>query len=140
MKQLQESLWFQLVQLCRTHRQRTDEALSQVGLHVGQEMILFRLWTEEGITQTQLAEYLDVEPPTITKMLGRMEQAGFIERHQDSEDARVSRVYLSPKGRELEKAVNQIWIELEERVLAGLNSTEQMLLRRLLMQMRENLI
>src|SRR5688572_15805204 len=139
MHQCGDFIGFQLVQICRAHRNRADAALNELGLHVGQEWILFELWREEGLTHSQLAEHMCLEPPTITKMLQRMESNDLVERRQDSEDARVSRVYLTDRGRDLEKGVIGVWRQLEEDTVHGLNDAEQLLLRRLLIQVSDNL-
>jgi DNA-binding MarR family transcriptional regulator len=102
-------------------------------------MILLQLWIEEGIPQSQLAASMEVEPPTATKMLQRMERAGLIERRTDPTDARVSRVYLTERGRALEQPVLDVWKQLETQTVAGLSLTEQALLHRLLMQVLTNL-
>ena len=139
MKQIEGRVGYQLVQLSRAHRNRAEALLSQIGLHVGQEMILFRLWQEEGLAHSQLAELMCVEPPTATKMLQRMEAAGLVVRRPDPEDGRISRVYLTELGKSLEKPVLNAWNSLEEETIRGLTEMEQALLRRLLMQMRANL-
>jgi len=123
----------------KAHRARAEAALNRLGLHTGQEMLLLRLWIEEGIPQSQLAVSMGVEPPTATKMLQRMEHAGLIERRPDPEDARVSRVYLTERGRALEQPVLEVWKQLEAQTVAGLSPTELALLRRLLMQVAANL-
>lgn len=139
MRQIQDSLGFQLLQVHKAHRARAETALNKLGLHTGQEMLLLRLWIEEGIPQSQLAASMGVEPPTATKMLQRMEHAGLIERRPDPEDARISRVYLTERGRALEQPVLEVWKHLEAQTVAGLSPTEQALLRRLLMQVSANL-
>lgn len=139
MRQIQDYLGFQLLQAHRAHRARADAALNKLGLHSGQEMLLLRLWAEEGIPQSQLAASMGVEPPTVTKMLHRMEHAGLIERRSDPDDARISRVYLTERGRALEQPVLAVWKQLEAQTVAGLSDTEQALLRRLLMQLSTNL-
>ncbi|NWF67941.1 MAG: MarR family transcriptional regulator [Chloroflexi bacterium] len=136
---LHECIGYVLVQVMKAHRYRAENALNQLGLHTGQEMILFQLWEQEGLAQSQLVENLCVEPPTVTKMLQRLEKAGLVERRQDSEDGRISRVYLTTAGRALEAPVRQIWATLERDLAAGLSETEKMLLRRLLMQLQGNL-
>jgi DNA-binding MarR family transcriptional regulator len=136
---LTDYIGFQLFQIGRMHRQRAEEALNKLGLHAGQEMTLLRLWIEEGLSQTQLAASMRVEPPTATKMLQRMEQAGLIERRADPEDARVTRVYLTERGCSLEQPVLDVWKELEAQTVAGLSATEQALLSRLLQQVSANL-
>jgi len=72
-------------------------------------------------------------------MLQRMEHAGLIERRADPEDARVSLVYLTERGRSLEQPVLNVWKELEAQTVAGLSATEQALLFRLLQQVSANL-
>lgn len=139
MRQIQDYIGFLVLQIHKAHRQRAELAFNRLGIHTGQEMILLQLWIEEGISQSQLAASMDVEPPTATKMLQRMERAGLIERRSDPEDARVSRVYLTERGRELEQPVLAIWRQLEEQTVANLSLTEQALLRRLLLQVSENL-
>ena len=139
MRQIRDYLGFQLLQVHKAHRARAEAALNRLGLHTGQEMLLLRLWIEEGIPQSQLAVSMGVEPPTATKMLQRMEHAGLIERRPDPEDARVSRVYLTERGRALEQPVLEVWKQLEAQTVAGLSPTELALLRRLLMQVAANL-
>ena len=139
MRQIQDYIGFQLLQVHKAHRSRAEAALNKLGLHTGQEMLLLQLWIEEGLPQSQLAACMGVEPPTATKMLQRMEHAGLIERRPDPEDARVSRVYLTERGRALEQPVLDVWKQLETRTVAGLSATELALLHRLLMQVSENL-
>ena len=139
MRQIQDYIGFQLLQVHKAHRQRAEAALNKLGIHTGQEMILLQLWIEEGIPQSQLAASMEVEPPTATKMLQRMERARLIERRADPEDARVSLVYLTALGRSLERPVLDVWKQLEAQTVAGLSLTEQTLLHRLLMQVLTNL-
>jgi len=140
--QIEETVGFALAQVCKTHRYAIDGALRGIDdceLRVGQEMLLLQLWREDGVTQSQLGERLMVEPPTVTKMLQRMEGEGMVERRSDSGDARVSRVFLSARGRALEQEVAATWRTVEEQAIAGMSEEERLLLRRLLVQMRQNL-
>ncbi len=139
MQSIEETLGFQIIQVSKAHRQSAEKMLNALGLHAGQEMILLQLWMKEGLTQSYLAEHVNVEPPTMTQMLQRMERCGLIERCQDAHDGRISRVYLTDRGRALEKPVLQAWQQLEEQTLVGLSDVEQALLRRLLTQIRTNL-
>ena len=138
MNSLDDTVGFQLIHAFRVHRRFAEESLRKLGLYAGQEMILFQLWEEEGLTPTHLAQQMVVEPPTMTQMLHRMEHTGFVLRRQDSEDARVSRVYLTEQGRALEQPVRRVWQQLEERTVTGFSTSEKVLLRRLLLQVREN--
>jgi len=130
----QDAIHYRIQRLTKTYRYREEAALNALGLYYGQEMLLLQLWNEEGITQSALVEKVCVEPSTVTKSLQRLEKAGFVERRQDAEDSRVSRVYLTPAGRALQEPVQKIWCDLEKLTVQALSDVEIALLRRLLDQ------
>jgi MarR family transcriptional regulator, organic hydroperoxide resistance regulator len=134
-----ESINFLLSIICRAQRGKMSEALTEIGLYAGQEMFLWQLWRQDGLTQSQMVERMCVQPPTVSKMLDRMEKAGLVERRPDSEDSRFSRVYLTEQGHRSQRSVRAIWTNIEQRITEGLNVEERLLLRRLLMQVHENL-
>jgi DNA-binding MarR family transcriptional regulator len=136
---MQDTLSFALIKLSKAHRVRAEALLSQFDLHVGQEQILFRLWHKEGLPQAVLADQLCVEPPTVTKMLQRMERKGWIERRGDPDDARLSRVYLTETGKALQADVTQVWARLETDMTASLSDAERALLKRLFEQLQNAL-
>ena len=136
---MEESTGYLLAKVCRAHRANVGGLLAGLGLHVGQEMVLLELWKEDGLKGGELAERLGVEPPTITRMLRRMERCGFVERRPDPADARSFRVHLTDKGRALEGPVTRIWGEVEEKTLQGISPEETLVLRRLLARVRKNL-
>jgi DNA-binding MarR family transcriptional regulator len=128
-----------LMRVARAHRTLAASLLSQVGLHPGQEALLMELWEEDGRTQANLAEALGVEPPTVTKMLQRMENADLVDRRPDKTDRRAIRVHLTPKGRRLKTKVDKLWTELEARTIEGLSDRQQSSLRSLLGALENNL-
>jgi DNA-binding MarR family transcriptional regulator len=138
-KPTSDSISYLLVQTCKAHRALAEKLWSEIGLHVGQDMILRQLWPAEGCTQSELAERLCIQPATVTKMLQRMEQTKLIRRQGDPEDQRVSRVYLTDQGRALLQPYEVAWTKLEDYLIAGLSLEERVLLRRLLIHVRDNL-
>ena len=130
---------YALAKVCKAHRGNVGELLSEVGLHPGQEMVLIELWESDGLRGGELAERLGVEPPTVTKMLRRLERCGLVERCQDPQDARSFRAYLTDEGRSLEGPVTRIWETVEERTIAGMSVGERRNFRRLLMKVRANI-
>lgn len=137
---LQQTVSHLLVQMCKLLRIRAHALLEEIGLYGGQQFVLMALWQKEGITHSELAGQLHVQPATITNALKRMERAGFVERRQDAEDQRVSRVYLTEAGRDIRDEVEGVWRELEEKTFAGFSSEERALLNRLLLRIRNNLM
>lgn len=136
---IEGTVTYRLVRLMKLHKSRAAAALSELGLHVGQEMVLVQLWAEDGLAQSELAERLGVTPPTVTKVVDGLEADGFLERRRDARDARVSRVHLTDRGRALREPVHECWRALEQKSLAGMTQAERLLLRRLVVQMVENL-
>lgn len=138
-KSTSDSISYLLVQTCKAHRALAEKLWSEIGLHVGQDMILRQLWPAEGCTQSELADRLCIQPATVTKMLQRMEQTNLIQRRGDPDDQRVSRVYLTEHGRALLQPYEEAWARLEQTLVEGLSLEERVLLRRLLMQLQNNL-
>lgn len=136
---IQETISYLMVQVSRAHRSLAGAALAELGLYPGQEMLLMHLWEQDGLAQSELAQKLKVEPPTLTKMIHRLEKVGFLERRRDTEDARICRIYLTESGRSLQIPVNRCWQDLEAKVFAHLTPEEKILFRRLLLQVYDNL-
>ena len=130
---------FALAKVCKAHRTHVGELLAEHGLHVGQEMVLVELWQGDGLRCGDLADRLGVEPPTITKMLRRLESCGLVERRADQEDARSLRVYLTGRGRALEEPVLRCWERAEQTLLSGMNTRDRQTFRRLLNRVKDNL-
>jgi len=134
-----ESINLLLRMICQAQRSQMSDALAEIGVYAGQEMFLWHLWQEEGLTQSQLVERMCVQPPTISKMLDRLEKAGLVERRPDAENGRLSRVYLTEQGNARQRSVRAIWTNMEQRLTQGLSVEERIVLRRLLLQVHENL-
>ena len=128
-----------LAKACKANRGHVGALLAEHGLHVGQEMVLVELWHDDGLRGGELALRLGVEPPTVTKMLRRLEGCGLIERRPDPTDARSFRVYLTESGRALEGPVARCWMQAEETAFAGLSSGERQTFRNLLVRVKNNL-
>jgi DNA-binding MarR family transcriptional regulator len=135
-----ESLDQLLAQICRLKHARVQALLETLGLYEGQPSMLRALWSQEGLTHTDLAKRLRVQPATITKMIKRMEKAGFVERRPDPQDERVSRVYLTEAGRAVQADVRDVWHTLEKEAFAYLTEEQRAQLRHLLLQIRDNLM
>ena len=136
---VKETTGYTLAKVCRVHRGNVGDVLAEIGLHVGQEMVLVELWQDDALRGGELAARLGVEAPTVTKMLRRLEGCGLVERRPDPSDARSFRAYLTDEGRALEEPVLRCWEQVEEMTLAGLNKAERRSFRNLLIRVRSNL-
>jgi DNA-binding MarR family transcriptional regulator len=129
-----------LGEICHLHHKQIDTAFEELGLYRGQPQVLKHLQHNDGCTQTELGAMRNVKAATISKVLQRMEHAGFVERRADMEDQRVSRVYLTPAGHAIIENVQKTLDALDEETFANFSLEERVLLRRFFAQIRENLL
>jgi DNA-binding MarR family transcriptional regulator len=116
----------------RAHRHRAAAALAPLGLHPGQELLVSILSKRGSATQVQLSRIMGVEAPTIAKMVGRLEAAGFAERIADPRDARAKLVSLTPQGADAAAQLGAVWAGLGDLTAAPLTPDEAAELTRLL--------
>lgn len=128
-----------LAQVSRLHHQRAHQLFESLGLYRGQPPVLRALWARDGLTHGELAAALRITPATVTRMIQRMEKAGFVRRAADAADQRVSRVFLTSAGRAVRNDVQAVVDRLEAENFAGLTAREREVLRGLLLRVRGNL-
>src|SRR2546429_2456154 len=131
------SLWISAVS--RAHRQHAGALLHGLGLSAGQELLLMLLWDKQPRSQAELTREMAIEPPTVSKMLSRLERAGLIARERSELDRRTVLVTLTEAGQALEGPVNAAWRTLEEDTVAALSPQEQDTLLILLGRVLESL-
>lgn len=134
-----ETIGHLLTQINKAQRALMASQLSSLGLHPGQESLLCQIWQQDGLTQGELAERLGVQPATVSKMLSRMDSAGLISGCRDAADGRITRLHLTDAGQSLHQPIQDTWNDVEKRMLTGFTLEERVLLRRLLMQVLDNL-
>ncbi|MDF1512546.1 MAG: MarR family transcriptional regulator [Anaerolineae bacterium] len=119
-----EEVLHMIGRVCGRKFQCMHDRLDTLGLYHGQPSTLNALWEREGMTQSELADTLNRSPSTITKMVQRMEKAGFVERRDDAEDERISRVYLTDSGRNVRTAVEEIWHNFASQAFVNFSEQE----------------
>lgn len=102
------------------HRALAAHALEPLGLHPGQEGVLFTLERYGPQTQAGLAHRLGCEPPSITGMVRKLEEAGLVQRDPEVRDRRVRNVSLTDRGRELMPTLWRAWRALADQSTAQL--------------------
>lgn len=112
---------------------------AEYDLNKTQSGILFLLHKEKSMSQKDLARRLNVTPPSITSMIKKMEQDGYITRKTDEQDQRVMRLTLTDKGNSCIDYVKSVAERMDQKVFEGISAEEKMLFRRLLLQIIENL-
>lgn len=101
-----------------------DDKLGKYDLTSSQVAVLRKLWGEDGKTQKQLRENLELTPASVSGILDTLANKGFIVRKQDEIDSRVNRIYLTEEGAKLEKLCYEIIEEIEESISEGFSEDE----------------
>src|SRR5580704_12116713 len=105
-------------------REAADEAMGQYGVRVGQHIVLSVLWQQDGLTPGEVARRLGIATPTIVNTATRMEEAGLLVRRPDPADARLVRLYLTPRGLSAREPVREARAALERHATATLTAAE----------------
>jgi len=116
-------LSYAIFTLARAHRGYAAELLRELGLHPGQELLLMQLLDRDGQTQSELLDSVGLDHSTVSKSLGRMEEAGLVTRVPDETDKRVSRVHLTRKGLAMKSKIASMWNKLERTTVANLDAS-----------------
>jgi DNA-binding MarR family transcriptional regulator len=128
-----------LSQAAHAYRVRAGSQLARVGLHSGQESLLKALAADDGMTMSDLAAVLGVQPPTVTKMIGRLAAQDYVERRASKGDGRQAEVHLTERGRRAIETIDKVWKRIEKSALDGIDDKDRKRLRKLLRQVERNL-
>lgn len=123
----------------RAVQKRFEARASGHNLSAAQWRLLARLVKAEGAPQARLADLMEIEPISVSRLLDRMEDGGWIERRPDPADRRVRMVFPTARGRQVFAEIKQIASEIYEEALAGLPPGEREVLYRGLRTLIDNL-
>lgn len=98
---LKRQLVAQLIETSRLLRNHIDQRAKERGTTRAQWIVLFRLRQQEGLTQVDLADVLELQPISLVRLLDRLVDHKLLERKPDPKDRRANRLFLTPKGRKL---------------------------------------
>jgi len=121
---MQNLLFHEIHQKSRLSVKEANEALKEFNLYSSQWSILFCLKQFGAMTQKEVWQYLNVEAPTVTRTIVRLEESGWIER-KEGNDKRERIVHLAEKAEKMIPEIEQRIVEVEERLLARLTKEEQ---------------
>jgi MarR family transcriptional regulator for hemolysin len=120
---------FSLNDVARMLRTYADQKAAQFGITRAQWVVLVRLDRSEGLKQSELAEVLDLQPISLTRLLDKLCECGLIERRPDPVDRRAKRLFLRPAARPLLEKLGDLGEDLMATALAGVapDSVERMI-------------
>ncbi len=130
---------FLLLRMVHAHQGLVRHKFNELDLHRGQPPVMFALDEADGPSNSELAEILRITPATLTNKIKRMERAGLVVRRRDPEDERVSRVYMTDKGRGIMSGLRTSIDEIDAILLKGFSEQEIEELEGMILRIIENL-
>lgn len=124
----------------RMHKSCVDRAISKLGIHRNQHIILMHLASGDDMpSQKELANHLNVSPAAIAVALQTLENDGYIKRSSDEKDSRFKKIYITQKGRKTVEKSRQIFYEIDSAMCKELTDDEILSLENCLIKMRDGL-
>ena len=136
---LSRNFGFILNDVARLMRTTFDRRVRSLGLTRSQWWVLNHLFRNDGATQSELAVILELEKPSLGRLLERLESKGWVRRESDAGDRRVRRVFLTEEVQPAIKAMRAAAAEVRREALAGLAVEEQERFVDLLLAIKSNL-
>jgi MarR family transcriptional regulator for hemolysin len=138
--QLDHNIGFLVNDISRLMSTEYNKIMKPLGLTRAQWRVVVHLHRKDGLTQSQLAELLGAGKVSVGGLIDRLEHSGWIERRDDPQDRRSNRVFLTEKGRAIEKEMEKTGRELTSQTLRNLGSDERAQLVDLLIAVKNNLL
>jgi DNA-binding MarR family transcriptional regulator len=116
-----------------------DRLLRPHGLTMSQGWVIVNLMQQNGLRQADLAERMNIATVTISKLIDRLVERGFVERHPDRQDRRTNRIFATRKARAMLRTMTETQGEVDEIANVGVDPAELETTMRVLARMRTNL-
>ncbi|MFZ0764733.1 MarR family winged helix-turn-helix transcriptional regulator [Bradyrhizobium sp.] len=119
---LKKQIVSQLVETSRLLRNYIDHRAKTRGTTRAQWIVLFRLRDQEGLSQVDLADVLELQPISLVRLLDRLVEHRLVERRNDPRDRRANRLFLTPSGRQLADDLDSLRDAIATDVLQGVSA------------------
>ena len=140
MDHLDRNLGFLLHDVARLMRKRFEQNARELGLTRSQCSVLAHLARHDGIQQGALAEILEVEPITLTRIVDKLEEGGFVDRRAHPTDRRIRQLHLTKKAHPLLSEIFAIGADTRGEAFEGVPDAERERLFAILSSMKANLL
>lgn len=119
------NLHLALYKAFHAQKNRTRPAMAKIGLSPGQPKVLHFLMHRDSCMQKCIAEALDIEPATVSRLIANMEQAGMIRRAAPTEDRRAEAISITDRGRACHAKWEALCGTVTEEALRGFTEEEK---------------
>jgi len=133
-----ETLPFEIGETAHALRKAFDRGAVGLGVTRAQWKVLFRLERKPGLRQIELADMLDIEPITLSRIIDRLEEGGLVERVADPADRRAWRLHVTARAQPLIEKLRSVADEMTSEAFAGIDPKHIEIARQVLARVREN--
>lgn len=134
-----ETLPFEIAETAHALRRAFDGRAAALGVTRAQWRVLFRISRAPGLRQVELAEILEIEPITLSRIVDRLEDAALVAREPDPADRRAWRLHLTDNARPLVAKLRKLAQGLVDDAFKGFSASELASMREMLERIRGNL-
>jgi len=134
-----ENIGFIIGDVSRMLRTVYDRRVEPLGLTRAQWRVLTRISRKEGCTQTELAAVLEIEKPTLGRLIDRLQANDWVERRADENDARTKRIFLTSRAQPVLKKMYSLADEVLDAAFSGLSREQADQLLQSLLHVKSNL-
>lgn len=136
---LDRNFGFLVNDVARLLRTTYDRRMRELGLTRSQWWVLTHLYRNEGRTQSELADVMELERASLGRLLDRLESNGWVRREADTQDRRAKRVYLAQSAGPTMNRMREIAAELRRDALDGISESDREHFVDILMSVKQNL-
>lgn len=122
---LSRNFGFILHDVARLLRTTFDRRVKEMGLTRSQWWVLLHVFRNDGVTQSELADILEIEKATLGRLVDRLESKAWLRRESDAVDRRVKRIFLTEAVEPSLKALRAMAADVRREALSGLSHEEQ---------------
>lgn len=133
-----ETLPFEIGETAHALRKDFDRRAAGMGVTRAQWKVLFRLTRHPGLRQIELADMLDIEPITLSRIIDRLQESGLVERVADPADRRAWRLHVTATAQPLVEKLRGVADEMIAEAFAGIDPKHIEITRQVLGQVRDN--
>jgi DNA-binding MarR family transcriptional regulator len=136
---IENHVGYLIQQISHLLEQLYNKNLINEGLSISQARVIYLLYQNDGMTQSELQQDLLIKASSITKLIDVLAEKGLVTREASSDDARIKKIYLTAEGRKKEENLYKISEATEANLLSILSDNERKKLIGMLKSIKSNL-
>ncbi len=131
---------YTLTDVARLLRTVFERRVRSLGLTRAQWLVIARLYRQPGLSQSEVADMLEIEKATAGRLIDRMQAKGWLERHADPNDRRVNRLHLTDESERMHALIWPLAERTVDQALSDLSSAERKTLTRVMQRVKSTLL